>query len=197
MLGAAIGALAHVLLSPAPAQTAPLPLPDLHGQVTWAAGKRRAPTFTLRNVLGGTESLARQDGKVTLITFLDSRCRSLCPLVGRALGETERALPADARTSVLVVSVDPAGDTPKSVESAARLWRLAPGWHWLTGTRTELAAVWHAYGIEVEPKSNDIVHGAAVYLVDPSGDERAGYLAPLLPNFIALDVRRVESETSS
>jgi protein SCO1/2 len=132
-----------------------------------------------------------------LITFLDSQCRQLCPLVGRALGETERALPADARTTVLVVSVDPKGDTPRSVRSAARRWRLAPGWRWLTGTRAQLAAVWRAYGIDVQPKTNDIVHGAAVYLVDRSGDERAGYLAPLLPNFLALDVRRVEGESSS
>jgi cytochrome oxidase Cu insertion factor (SCO1/SenC/PrrC family) len=197
VVGIAIGTLAHLLLSPGPARTASLPLPELHGQVTWAAGKRPAPAFRLRNVLGGTVSLAGQHGKVTLITFLDSQCRQLCPLVGRALGETERALPSDARTTLLVVSVDPEGDTPESVRSAARRWRLAPGWRWLTGTRTQLSAVWRAYGIEVQPKTNDIVHGAAVYLVDRSGDERAGYLAPLLPNFLALDVRRVEGESSS
>src|SRR5207244_13629427 len=142
--------------------------------------------------LGGTTSLASARGNVTLIAFLDSRCRSLCPIVGRAIGDVQRALPRQARPEVLVVSVDPAGDRPASVRSAARRWRIEPGWHWLTGTRRQLAAVWRAYGIVVRPTTNDIMHGSAVYLVDRNGYERAGYLAPLLPNFLALDVRRAE-----
>lgn len=73
-----------------------------------------------------------------------------------------------------------------------RRWRIGPGWRWLSGTRQQLAAVWRSYGIVVRPTTNDIVHGAAVYLVDSRGYERAGYLAPLVPNFLALDVRRVE-----
>jgi hypothetical protein len=46
----------------------------------------------------------------------------------------------------------------------------------------------------VRPRTKDIVHGAAVYLVDRRGDERAGYLAPLLPNFVALDIRHVAAD---
>ena len=196
-LGIAGGVAAHVLFSSEPTGGAALRLPELHGQATWAAGARPAPRFTLHDVLGGTESLAATRGRVTMITFLDSQCRSLCPLVGRAIGDVQRALPAGARPAVLVVSVDPKGDTPASVRSAARRWHLEPGWRWVTGTRRQLEAVWQAYGIEVRPTTNDIVHGAAVYLVDRRGDERAGYLAPLLPNFIALDVRRVEAQAES
>ena len=48
----------------------------------------------------------------------------------------------------------------------------------------------------MQPRARDIVHGAAVYLVDARGYERAGYLAPLLPNFLALDIRRVEADTT-
>ena len=193
--GVAAGVVAHVLTAPSAARPAALPLPELHGQATWAAGTRRAPQFTLRDVLGGRVSLASTRGHATLLAFLDSRCRSLCPLVGRALGDVQRALPAGARPEVLVVSVDPAGDGAASVRSAARRWRMGPGWRWLTGTRSQLAAVWRAYGIAVRPRSNDIVHGSPVYLIDSRGYERAGYLAPLLPNFLALDIRRVEART--
>ncbi len=70
------------------------------------------------------------------------------------------------------------------------------GWQWLSGTHAQLAAVWRSYGIVVQPRAHDIVHGAAVYLVDARGYERAGYLAPLLPNFLALDIRRVEADTT-
>jgi cytochrome oxidase Cu insertion factor (SCO1/SenC/PrrC family) len=194
VLGGTMGLGAHVLFTASPGAPGAPALPELHGQATWAAGERPAPPFTLHDVLGGRTSLASLRGHPVLVTFLDSRCRSLCPLVGRAIGAVQRSLPAAARPAVLVVSVDPAGDTAASVRSAAHRWRLGPGWRWLSGTPGQLAAVWRAYGIVVEPTSGDITHGASLYLVDARGGERAGYLAPLLPNFIALDVRRVEAE---
>ena len=197
VVGVLAGVAAHLLLSPQATRSATLPLPELHGQATWAAGKRAAPPFVLRDVLGGRVSLASTRGRVTLIAFLDSRCKSLCPIVGRALGAVERSLPVGARPDVLVVSVDPAGDGPASVRSAARRWRMGANWRWLTGTRSQLAAVWRSYGIVVRPTTTDIVHGSALYLIDRRGYERAGYLAPLLPNFITLDVRRVEARSPS
>jgi cytochrome oxidase Cu insertion factor (SCO1/SenC/PrrC family) len=196
LLGVAAGMGAHFVFHQS-ARATGIPLPDLHGQATWPAGERPAPTFTLRNVLGGHVALASTRGRPTLVTFLDSKCRSLCPIVGRDVGDVQRSLPVASRPAVLVVSVDPAGDTPASVRSAVRRWHLEPGWRWVTGSRRQLAAVWKSYGIEVEQTTNDILHGAAVYLLDSRGDERAGYLAPLLPNFISLDVRRVERESTS
>jgi protein SCO1/2 len=196
VVGVAAGLVAH-LLSAETARPATLPLPEFHGQASWPAGKRLAPPFVLRDVLGGTRSLASTRGRVTLITFLDSRCHALCPIVGRSIGDLQREFPRKVRPTVLVVSVDPAGDRPASVRLAARHWRLEPGWHWLTGTDRQLAAVWRSYGIVVQPRTMDIVHGAALYLVDSRGDERVGYLPPLLPNFVALDIRRVEAEATS
>jgi cytochrome oxidase Cu insertion factor (SCO1/SenC/PrrC family) len=195
--GVAAGIVAHIVFSSSASPSAALPPPELHGQATWASGERPAPDFTLRNVLGGDVSLASTQGRVTLIAFLDSRCRSLCPIIGRSLGDVERALPKDARPEVLVVSVDPVGDVSASVRSAARRWRMGSNWRWLTGTRQQLASVWRAYGIVVRQTTNDIVHGSAVYLVDRNGYERAGYLAPLLPNFLALDILKVEARSPS
>ena len=147
-------------------------------------------------MLGGSVSLTTTRGNVTVITFLDSHCRTLCPMIGRAIGDVQRALPAAARPIVLIVSVNPAGDSPASVRAAAHRWRIAAGWNWLSGSRRQLAAVWRAYGIEVQPTTNDITHGTAVYLVDRRGYERAGYLAPLLPNLLTLDIRRVGVATA-
>lgn len=196
VLGVAAGIGAHLVFRQSAGATG-LPLPELHGQAAWPAGERPAPAFTLRDVLGRRFSLASTKGRPTLITFLDSKCRSLCPIVGRDIGDVQRSLPAAKRPAVLVVSVDPAGDTAPSVRSAIRRWHIEPGWRWLTGTRQQLAAVWKSYGIVVRATTNDIVHGSALYLLDSRHDERAGYLAPLLPNFISLDIRRVEAESTS
>src|SRR5205807_4363270 len=81
--------------------------------------------------------------------------RSLHP---RPTRRSSDLLPKQARPTVLVVSVDPAGDTPASVRSVARRWRIGSDWRWLTGTRRRLAAVWRSYGIVVRPRANDIVH---------------------------------------
>jgi cytochrome oxidase Cu insertion factor (SCO1/SenC/PrrC family) len=195
LIGAGAGLAAHLFFGET-ARPATLALPELHGQASWPAGKHHAPPFVLQDVLAGTRSLVPTRGRATLITFLDSRCHSLCPLVGRSIADVQREFSPESRPTVLVVSVDPAGDRPASVRSAARRWGLQPGWHWLTAKRNRLAAVWRAYGIVVQPRTNDIVHGAAVYLVDARGYERAGYLPPLLPNFLALDIRRVEGQTA-
>ncbi len=194
-IGVGAGVAAHLLLPTGASQPAAVPLPYLHGQATWAPGKRPAPQFTLHNVLGGNVSLSSTRGNVTLITFLDSHCRTLCPMIGGAIGDVQRALPAAARPTVLIVSVNPAGDNAASVRASVHHWRIAAGWRWLSGSRQQLAPVWRAYGIEVEPTTNDITHGAAVYLVDRRGYERSGYLAPLLPNLLTLDIRRVSAET--
>ena len=49
-----------------------------------------------------------------------------------------------------------------------------------------------AYGIEVDPTSHDIIHSAALYIVDRRGDERSGYVAPFLPKLVTADVRALE-----
>ena len=61
------------------------------------------------------------------------------------------------------------------------------------GSAPELSTVWRAYGIEVDPTSHDIVHSAALYIVDGHGDERSGYVAPFLPALVTADVRALEA----
>jgi hypothetical protein len=51
--------------------------------------------------------------------------------------------------------------------------------------------VWRAYGVTVEPGSNDIVHSLALYLIDRRGDERTAYLFPFLPSFVQRDLARL------
>jgi cytochrome oxidase Cu insertion factor (SCO1/SenC/PrrC family) len=168
-------------------------LPAYHGQSTWAAGARRAPGFALRDQTGRVVSLAALRDTPVLLTFLDSQCTEQCPIDGRELAAVLRSLPAARRPALVVVSVDPVGDTRAGIARATARWGLAGPWrwHWLNGPRAQLAAVWRAYGIEVEPTSNDIVHGLALYLIDRAGDERAGYLFPFLPGFVRSDLGRL------
>jgi cytochrome oxidase Cu insertion factor (SCO1/SenC/PrrC family) len=174
-------------------------LPKLHGQATWAAGERRAPGFALRDQDGRRVSLAQLRGHPVALTFLDSRCHGRCPAEGRMLGVMLRQMHAAARPTLVVVSVDPPGDTRASIRHAMAQWRLAGPWrsHWLRGTSAELARVWRDYGIGVQPTAGDIAHGMSLYLVDGKGFERSGYLFPYLPNFVALDLQALAHEGQS
>ena len=193
--GIAAAAVAHLLLA-APSSRATT-LPELHGQISWPANARPAPLFALPDVLGGTTSLAALRGHVTLIAFLDSRCTERCPFFGQALSDAEDALPAGARPTVVVISIAPADDDATSVRAAMRRWHAPGSWHWLTGTPRQLEAVWRAYGLERGTSPPAVPAEAALYLVDARGDERAGYVPPILPTFLALDIERLEGEHST
>ncbi|MGZ4481641.1 MAG: SCO family protein [Gaiellales bacterium] len=165
----------------------------LHGDAVGPAGRRPAPELGLRDQNGRMVSLRSLRGRPVLLTFLDSLCTQLCPVEGRQLADVQRALGARA-PQLVVVSVDPPGDTPASERRFAAEQRWRAPWRWLSGTPSRLRAIWHAYGIEVIPKTHDIAHSAVLYLIDARGDERAGYLVPLSPERIARDVRTLEGE---
>jgi protein SCO1/2 len=147
----------------------------------------------LPDVFGATTSFAALLGHGALLAFMDSRCAPRCPFLGQAISDAEELVPAGSRPAVVVVSIDPAADSVTSVRSALRRWRAAPGWHWLSGTLAQLTPVWRAYGISAAHATG---RDSALYLIDARGDERAGYLPPILPNFLALDIRRIETDSS-
>src|SRR5581483_8496938 len=126
-------------------------LPAFHGQASWAAGRRAAPAIALRDQAGREVRLSALRGRPVLLTFMDSQCKAECPIQGRQLGAVLRGLPPADRPTLVVVGVNPTGDTPPSIRHAMRKWTLAGPWrwHWLRGTRAQLERVWHAYGVTV------------------------------------------------
>ncbi len=172
-------------------------LSGLHGQATWPAGARPAPDFALSDQNGRRTSLVSLRGQAVVLTFLGSRCHRACAREPRSLGTALRLLPRSARPVVVVVSVDPRHDTPGSARAAARRWGLTAGasWHWLLGSRTELAPVWTSYRIAVRRANSHVAHTPAVYLIDRRGFERAGLLWPFPPSWPAGDLRDLAGES--
>ena len=195
--GVAIGVALHGRLggSAAAAKTAAPALPSLHGQATWARGERAAPAFALQDQRGHLVSLAALRGRTTVLMFEDSLCKEACPIEGRLVAAAVRAVPARLRPRVVVVSVDPWGDTRRSVDAAIRKWNLPVDASWLLGTRAQLAPVWRRYEIAVQRVKGDIVHSTALYLIDRRGDERAGFLLPFVPGLVTDDLRKLALET--
>ena len=163
----------------------------LEGQASWPPGARPAPAIdTLLDQSGRRFSLSSLHGQTVALAFFDSHCNQECPLEGRELAAAEQSLPAAQRPVLVAVSVNPL-DTPASARKAARAWGLAAvaSWHWLMGTRAQLAGVWKAYDIYVgRPVNGDIPHTEALVLIDRAGYERSGYLYPFGQRFVTHDL---------
>jgi protein SCO1/2 len=195
VLGVLVGVLEHGAFRGGTSSAAP-GLPALFGEATWGAGERPAPEFSLRDRSGRLFSLSSLRGSIVALTFMDSRCREACPVEGKLLGAALRKLAPGSRPRLVIVSVNPSGDTPSSVVRALRKWTLPSDAIWLFGTHAQLANVWRKYEITVDPVSGDIVHSTAVYLLDRRGGERAGVLMPFPPSAVARDLRALAGTTS-
>ncbi|TML94688.1 MAG: SCO family protein [Actinobacteria bacterium] len=166
----------------------------LRAQITWAAGAKPAPGLALRDQRGATISLHSLHGRVVLLTFLDSKCVRECPIEGHVLRDVLRGMRQTGADAV-VVSVDPWADTPASARTFATRAGWSGNWHWLLGDKAALAPVWRSYNIAVKRTPGDILHSTALYLIDATGDLRAGYLFPFSAAAVTQDVRRLADGT--
>jgi protein SCO1/2 len=163
---------------------------EFNGAPVPASGPR---DFTLTDQRGRRISLRDFRGRVTILTFLYSTCPTACVLIAQqirgALDELGPAVPA------IVVSVDPAADTPAHVSAFLRKVSLAGRIEYLTGSRAELAGVWRAYGIVPSSAGEaSFARSASVLLVDRHGVERVIFQQEqLTPEALSQDVRRLES----
>lgn len=149
--------------------------PSLAGTVF--AKEPAAPDIRLTDQFGHQVELSRLRGRTVVLTFLESHCTQLCPLVAEKMRRLLAGLGPDARlVTVLAISTDPEGDTPASVRSFSRKHGMLHRWHYLAGSRARLAPVWRSYYIYAAPRgasaSLDAAHTSATYLIDSRGRER-------------------------
>ena len=166
--GVVAGLVLHNVVQKPPAAT-------LGGGLVVAAGSIKAPGFSLRDQDGVDVSLSALRGQVVALTFLDTQCTNVCPLQARLLAAAENDLPRSVRWSVVIVSVRPEVDTPATIASFAAANGLQR-YSWLSGTQAEMAPVWNEYGVVVQGAGTDLTHSAEIYLIDPAGFERVGFL---------------------
>ncbi len=136
-----------------------------------------AADFSLTSQAGSTVRLADFRGKYVLIYFGYTNCTSECPLTMGFLKQMHDRLGTQAdRTQVIMISTDPARDTPAAL--GGFLSHFDPSFIGLTSTQAVLQPVWSAYGVTV--LDNGETHSSYLYLIDPQGDLFATY--PLLQN---------------
>ena len=156
---------------------------------------RPTPDFTLTDQTGQKVSMADQRGKLVLLTFIYTNCPDVCPLITQNLNQVLQMLGTERDdVRVLAVSVDPEGDTPKSVDEYAKAHHLLPEFHYLIGSRDELTKVWKAYDVAAVASDPELVdHTAYTMLVDQSGEGRVIYDSQVKAKDVVHDVRALLS----
>jgi cytochrome oxidase Cu insertion factor (SCO1/SenC/PrrC family) len=122
------------------------------------------PAFRLRDYRGGVVSNRELHGRVSLITFLDTDCRTQCPIVAAAIGAGLRLLnlPERRAVSAIAVTVNPPRDTPIRVRHFLRS-RHALSMNYLIGTTEQLRPVWKRFGVLAVTETGDAdIHSSDV-----------------------------------
>jgi len=137
-------------------------------------------------------SLREYRGRVVVLAFLYSTCGATCVVIAQqirgALGELEeRHAPAPA---VLIVSANPAADTPTSVERFLAEVSLTGRVEYLTGTPAQLQPIWRAYGVHPASSGRSALDEyASLLLLDRRGAKRVLFQSEqLTPEGISHDI---------
>jgi len=158
------------------------------------------PGFTLTDQSGRRVSLGQYRGRVAILTFLSTTCHPTCPLIAQqirgALDEMSAHSTHARPVPVLIVSADPSADTPAAVRRFLGEAALHGRVEYLTGSSSELHAVWRAYKIVPSQLGDaESPHAAAVLLIDRAGQKRDLFqVEQLTPEGLVHDIRKLEGE---
>lgn len=150
------------------AASSPAPLP------VGVAVNRKPPPVRLRDAAGRPASLSDLRGRWLALAPTLTTCEEVCPITTGALLQL-RALMRRAgggnRFQIAEVSADPWRDGPAQLRAYRR--RTGVQMPIYTGSLPQLRRLWHFLGVGFRWTGGDVQHTDGVFLIDPSGRERA------------------------
>jgi protein SCO1/2 len=159
---------------------------------------RPMPAMQLTDHQGRAYGTERLRGRWTFLFFGFTNCPDICPttLATLAAVRSELAdLPVPARPDVVLVSVDPARDTPEVLARYVR--HFDPSFAGVTGDAAAIEALTRQLGIAVvigapgTDGASTVDHTAALLLVDPDAAWSAVFGTPHHAGTIAADYRAI------
>ena len=163
LLGALLAVLvmAGALPLQGEASEEPLPLEALRTSI-------EVPDFQLVDQRGRPVGKAALQGKVTILSAVYSRCNLSCPLIVHDIRKALEQVPEPLRerVQVMLVSFDPAYDTPQVLAKMAARHRVAaPRWRLLTGAPQPVAGLLRRLGFEYTVLGEGQIAHANLFLV--------------------------------
>jgi protein SCO1 len=197
LAGVLAGALAAYLVRD---RQEPGPTPE---HATLYAELRPLPAFSLVDHANAPFGPERLRGRWTFLFFGFVNCPDVCPTTLAMLADVrdriegddpQYALPGNA-PQVVLVSVDPARDTPPVL--ARYVAHFDPSFIGVTGSAADIESLTRALGVAVfvgapgPDGAYAVDHTAAIFLVDPEGRAAALFSTPHDAGAVARDYRRI------
>ena len=159
---------------------------------TWLPQTRDIGALSLTDHTGKPFSERDLAGKPSLVFFGFTHCPDVCPTTLAQLAQVKKAA-AIPDLRVFLVSVDPARDTPESLEKYVHAFD--PEFVGLTGTDKAITDLTKAFGVAVAkvdlPGGNYTMdHSAAVFLLNDQGRIAAVFTPPFDTRLFAEDLKR-------
>ncbi|HMC06548.1 MAG TPA: SCO family protein [Solirubrobacterales bacterium] len=162
-----------------------------------ATPAKPAPPLKLKNSLGQPVNLQHYRGKAVLVTFIYDHCPDVCPLIVSNLHTAQNELGPEAKKlQIVAVSVDPKGDTPKTVKAFLAAHQMTGRMQYLIGSRPQLENVWSDWGIvsKASPSAKNpdaVEHSAEILGISGSGKITTLYPANFKPAQVVHDVPKL------
>lgn len=133
-----------------------------------------APALALHDQSGAPWTLAGARGKVVVLTFFNSECNDICPVLASEIEQADGMLGARATgVEFVVVNSDPRSTSPAPVPPALQQTGLLSQAHvvFLDGTLTDLDRIWTSYGVTVavQRSTQVVTHTDVMDFIGPSG----------------------------
>jgi protein SCO1/2 len=115
-------------------------------------------------------------GQARVVSMFYTHCHLMCPLILENAKSVQKQLTPDERRrlGVVMVSLDPARDTPTAMREVAQRHRVPQGWQFLTPDNNDVRAI--ASVLDVRYRFRDdgsINHTSVLVLLDAEGRVRA------------------------
>lgn len=141
------------------------PLPDAYPVLN-----QPASDFDLIDQSGARISPKSFGGKTVLLTFAFAHCKTICPAIINQNAIVLKDLDGYP-VELLIITLDPWRDTPATLASMAKKWKLPPNAHVLSGNVPEVIRVLNNYNVpwKRDEKTGDVSHPALTYVIHPNG----------------------------
>jgi len=128
--------------------------------------------FSLTDQFGHPYHLGEHPGFTTVITALDPRCNTDCPLMADQILQARALLSGGAKVDFVAVAADPYHEKVSDLRQFINTHGLrgVANFYFVTGSLSALKSVWLNYGIAVSMKRTDrmSIHSDYFYFVDPA-----------------------------
>jgi cytochrome oxidase Cu insertion factor (SCO1/SenC/PrrC family) len=161
-------------------------------------GNLPAPDFRLVNQFGQPMTLSQFRSKVVILAFVDSQCTTVCPLTTVSMVEARQLLGAAGdHVQLLGIDANPAATSVSDVLAYSRAHGMVNQWDFLSGSDSQLKAVWKAYSVYVAIVKGQVDHTPALFVINQQGREQKIYLTSMAYASVGQEAEVLAEETAS